>query len=126
MNLFSYSQVIDHRWTHPINFNAVTEEARVESNPPDSVLTLMDLRVTNFQRALVSSGVSSVFQVLNVIIPSMPPVAKTPVCEYSRSWKAKDVIVGGRFGEDDIRSNVVIGRALIVCKQSFLLEHVAI
>jgi hypothetical protein len=69
--------------------------------------------------------VSSVFQVLKVIVPSMPPVAKTPVCEYSRSWKAKDVMVGGRWGDDGIRSKVVIGRALIVCKQSFILEHVA-
>lgn len=53
--------------------------------------------------------------VLNVIVPSEPPVASTPMREYSRSWNASEVIGGnGEIEAEALRSNVAMGRALIV------------
>ena len=48
-------------------------------------LAFIALRVMNSHRAFSPGGVPSVVQVLSVIVPSEPPVASTPRCEYSRS-----------------------------------------
>jgi hypothetical protein len=48
-------------------------------------LTLIQRSVTNSHLAVSPAGVWSAFQVLSVIVPSDPPVARTPMWEYSRS-----------------------------------------
>src|SRR6266404_522349 len=85
------------------------------------------LNVTNSHVALSPSGVLSVFHDLSVILPSGDPVAITPRREYSRSWNAIEVIVGGRYerAAEKLRSKLAIGLALIVCRHNFCLEHVA-
>ena len=85
------------------------------------------LNVTNSHRALSSFGVLSTFHVLSVIFPSGDPVARTPRREYSRSWKAREVIVGSTCGSvaEKLRSRLAMGRALIVCRHNFSREHVA-
>jgi hypothetical protein len=98
-----------------MNLMAVTDGVRVPSTLLDKVRAFIVLMVTNFQSALEPSGVSHVFQVRSTIVPSRSPVARTPVCEYSRSWKAKHEIEGGRCG-GDIRSKDAIALALMVCK----------
>jgi hypothetical protein len=47
------------------------------------------------------------------------------VSEYSRSRKAMETTEGGNRGEEDRKSKEVIGRALMVCRHSLILEHVA-
>jgi len=85
------------------------------------------LNVTNSHRALSSFGVLSAFHVLSVIFPSGDPVARTPRREYSRSWKAREVIVGGTCESvaEKLRSRLAMGLALIVCRHNFSREHVA-
>ena len=88
---------------------------------------LRTLNVTNPHRAVSSFGVLSAFQVLSVIFPSGDPVARTPRREYSRSWKARELIVGGTCGSvaEKSRSILAMGLALTVCRHSFCREHVA-
>lgn len=85
------------------------------------------LNVTNSHRALSAFGVLSAFHVLSVILPSGDPVARTPRREYSRSWKAREVIVGSTCGSvaEKLRSRLAMSLALIVCRHSFSREHVA-
>ena len=83
--------------------------------------------MTNPHRALSPFGVLSAFQVLSVIFPSGDPVARTPRREYSRSWKAREVIVGGMGGSvaEKSRSMLAMGLALTVWRHNFCREHVA-
>jgi hypothetical protein len=106
------------RASYPINFNAVIALGFSAFNT---------LNVTNSHTARSPFGVLSVFHDLSVILPSGDPVATTPRREYSRSWNASEVIVGGRYerAPEKLRSMLVMGRALIVCKHSFCREQVA-
>ena len=89
-------------------------------------LTFNFLIVKNSHFAFSPAGVPSVLHVLSVMVPSEPPVARTPMREYSRSWNANEVIGGnGEIEVQKLRSNVAIGRALTVCRHSLYLEHVA-
>ena len=113
----------DRYRTHPRNFKAVTAGGRL----CPAILTFIVLMVRNSHCAFSPSGVPSAVHVRRVIEPSGPPVARTPRCEYSRSWKAMDVIEGTRGENEDVfvRSKVAIGRPLMVCRQSLRREHVA-
>lgn len=86
------------------------------------------LSVTNSHRAVCPFGVLSAFHDLSVIFPSGDPVARIPRREYSRSWKAREVIVGGTHERvaEKLRSMLAMGLALIVCRHSFCREQVAI
>ncbi len=106
-------------YTYPLNLSAVMGIG---------FSVFSTLNVTNPHRALSSFGVLSVFHVLSVIFPSGDPVARTPRREYSRSWKAREVIVGGTCNSvaEKLRSMLAMGLALIVCRHNFCREHVAI
>ena len=110
--------------THPKNFNAVTDGGLF----CPSILTFIVLIVRNSHWAFSPSGVPSAVQVRSVMEPSGPPVARTPRCEYSRSWNAIEVIVGTRDENDDVfvRSSIAICRPLTVCRHSLRREQVAI
>ena len=115
---------MEKKITHPINFNTVTEGIVPALS---SARIFRFIIVTNFQRAFSPIGVSSVVHVLREIVPSGPPVARTPSREYSRSWNAREVIGRKRFEKAGkvVRSKVAMGRALIVCKHSLVREQVA-
>lgn len=104
--------------TYPANLKAVTALCCTD---------LRTLKVTNPHRAVSPFGVLSAFQVLSVIFPSGDPVARTPRREYSRSWKARELIVGGTCGSvaEKSRSMLAMGLALTVCRHNFCREHVA-
>lgn len=109
-----------------MNLSAVTEGVR-EIRSPSVRLTFRVLMVKNSHFAFSPSGVPSVLHVRSTIVPSDPPVASTPIREYSRSWKAREVIGGNiDIKAEALRSNTAICRPLIVCKQSLYREHVAI
>lgn len=100
----------DQGVTYPKNFNAVTAGGR--STPCPTVRTFIVRIVRNSQTAVSPSGVPSVVHVRSVIVPSEPPVAITPRCEYSRSWNAKEVMDGGILSCE--RSRTAIARPLMV------------
>jgi hypothetical protein len=106
------------RASYPTNFNAVIALDFSAFNI---------LNVTNSHRARSPFGVRSAFHDLRVIFPSGDPVATTPIREYSRSWNASEVIVGGRYerASEKLRSMLAMGRALIVCRHNFCREQVA-
>ena len=106
------------RRPYPTNFKAVM---------PLGFSAFSTLNVTNSHRAVSSSRVLSAFHVLSVIVPSGDPEARTPIREYSRSWKAREVIVGGTLGSvaEKLRSMLAMGLALIVCRHNCCREHVA-
>lgn len=68
------------RNTYPTNFSAVTAGPLLPTPLTSSVRI-----VKNSHLALSPSGVPSAAHVRSVIVPSDPPVASTPICEYSRS-----------------------------------------
>ena len=96
------------RWkfcdAYPTNCSAVIRKVRL----PNPSLLLTVLKVKNFHWALSPAGVLAAVQVRNTIAPVDVPVANKPIREYSRSWKAKEVIRPS-VGSVCIRSSTAIG-----------------
>lgn len=76
---------------YPTNLKAVMQGIRTSLS---AVFTFILLRVMNSQTAFSPSNVPSVFEVRRVMVPSGDPVARMTSLEYSRSWKASEVIGG--------------------------------